>query len=430
MNGTPVVITGAGVVSPLGRDLDENLRAIRAGRSGIKRLDDGDGLPERLRYAGRVAATPEPGELDRKLRSQMKFLNRGSVLGFHSAREAVGASGIDIGEVPEGRRGLYIASGDFTKVNHLFLWPATKDATGGRWEEVDYERLNKSAQMKVNPFFLLESITNNLFSFLSSYYALMGPGTSLAHQSPCGSGAVELAARAIAQGRADVALAVGTASWVDPVVMYELAGLGVLSGCSEGAASYRPLDSSCDGLIPAEGGATLVLESEEHAARRGAKILGRIRGIGNSIEHAPDGGLSPAGGFMCESIRAALRDAGCGPSELGLVVPHGGGTPGGDRGELESLSEALGRSRGRVALCGLKAYTGHMAAASDVAEIAFGMNALAERTAPATLNFRGAGERFSDMRISASEQPCGGDNLLVASYGVGGQSIAVVVGAG
>ena len=110
----------------------------------------------------------------------MKFLNRGSLLGFASAREAVSQCGMQISMIPPERRALYIGSGDFTKVGYDFMFQATKDGSGGKWEEMDYEKLNRSTLDTVNPFFLLESIYNNLFSFLSAYFEFMGPNTSLA----------------------------------------------------------------------------------------------------------------------------------------------------------------------------------------------------------------------------------------------------------
>jgi 3-oxoacyl-[acyl-carrier-protein] synthase II len=272
-----VVITGMGLVSPIGKSLRETLESISAGKSGIKSLEGVEGWPEFMSFAGRVVEEPPLGEISRKLMSQMKFLNRGSLLGFHSAREAVGGSGIDLEAIPAERRALYIGSGDLTNIDYHFLYHAVRDATGGKWKDVNWEKLNASSLNKVNPFFLLESISNNLFSFLSAYYGLMGPNTTFASLSPCGSNSVELAARSIAQGRADVALAVGCGSWHIETALYELRGLGVLSRSKHGAASFKPLDAHRDGFVPGEGGATLLLESEERAKARGAKIRPRAR---------------------------------------------------------------------------------------------------------------------------------------------------------
>jgi 3-oxoacyl-[acyl-carrier-protein] synthase II len=430
MRGRAVAVTGMGMVTPLGRDLAENLAGVSEGRTGIGLLEGSEGWPEHLRYAGKIRELPPLGDIGRKLTSQMKFLNRGSTLGFHSAREAVEGSGIDLEGVRPERRALYVASGDFTKIDHAFLYPAIKDATGGKWEDVDQAKLNASTLGKVNPFFLLESIANNLFSFLSAFFGFMGPNTSLSSLSPCGSNAVELAARAVAQGRADTALAVGCGSWINEVSLLELDGLGVLSRSKEGPASFRPLDARRDGFVPGEGGAALLLEDEESARARGARIFGRVTGLGNRIEHTGGRGFTIPERVNTKSIEEALADAGLGPGQLSLLVAHGSATQRGDRSELGSIAAALGDSARRVPLCALKPYTGHMGAASDVAEIVFGLEALASGSAPGTPNFGSADGEFGGMRISASPQPCGGKALLSISYGVGGQSSTVVVEAG
>lgn len=429
MAGRGVAITGTGLVTPLGPTLAENLANLKAGKTGIKRLE-GEGRPEPLSYAGSIEELPPTGEMNRKLLSQMKFLNRGSTLGFHSAREAVESSGISFEEIRPDRRALYVASGDFTNIDHSFLYPAIRDATGGKWQQINWEKLNTSTLNKVNPFFLLESIANNLFSFLSAFYELMGPNTSVASLSPCGSNAVELAARSISQGRADVALAVGCGSWITDVSLLELEGLGVLSRCREGAASFKPFDARRDGFIPGEGGAAILLEDEERARARGAKILGRIRGLGNCIEHTGGRSFTTPDSVNRRSILEALEDARVEARELSFVVPHGSATQRGDRSELGSIAGVLGDARSRVPLCGLKPYTGHMGAASDVAEMIFGLEALSVKTVPATPNFEAADADFRDMRISSEELPAEGKSFLSISYGVGGQSSTVVIEAG
>jgi len=335
------------------------------------------------------------------------------------------SSGVNLDDIPMERRALYVGSGDFTNIDHHFMFEAVKDATGGKWEDVDTAKLNSSSLGKVNPFFLLESITNNIFSFLSAYYGLMGPNTSMGMQSPCGSNAVELAARSIEQGRADIAMAVGSGNWATEVALYELRGLGMASECRDGAASFRPFDAARDGFIPAEGGATLLLESEERAAARGAKILGRITGFGNSIEHTGGQSFAMAERVHERCVREALAEAGLDAGELGMLIACGKATREGDRSELQSIASVLGGAD--VPVCGLKPYTGHMGAASDVAELIIGMRAIANKTVPATLNFNSVDTGFEGLNISSSTQSTEGGSFLAVSYGVGGESSAVVV---
>lgn len=426
MTEREVVITGAGLVTPLGNSVRESWEKMKAMETGIGHYPK-DEAPAFLQYLGKVRGFEVPADIPHKLLSQMKFLNRGSLLGFGAAIEAHAQSGINFSDIPPERRALYIASGDFTKVGYDFMYPATKDGTGGKWEEMDFEKLNNSTIDKVNPFFLLESIYNNLFSFLSAFFEFMGPSTSLASLSPCGGQALEMACRSITQGKADVAIAVGCGNWITEIPLYEVEGLGLLSKCRNGAGSYRPFDRERDGFIAGEGGAALFLESFETARARGAEILARIKGFGDCIEFSQGQGLSIAPDVTKRSMKMALEESESSIDEIAFVIPHGSGTHKGDRSELSSVKSVLGSKETDVPVCGLKPYTGHMGAASDIAEIIFGIKAVKEKVVPATLNFHKTEKEFSGLRISGSQQECRKSSFLSVSYGIGGQSSSVVV---
>jgi 3-oxoacyl-[acyl-carrier-protein] synthase II len=420
------VITGMGVTTPLGIGLDENWRNLKGLQTGIRYYPQ-DGVPMFLQYLGKVGGFEVEKDVSPRLLGQMKFLNRGSLLGFAAAREAVTQSGMEIGGIPPGRRALYIASGDTTRVGYDFMYPAVKDGTRGRWEKMDHELFNRSTVGKVNPFFLLESICNNLFSFLSACFEFMGPNTTLASHSPHGGNALELASRSIEQGHADIAMAVGCGNWITEIPLYEMDGLGILSRCRYGITSYRPFDRKRDGFIPGEGGAALFLEASEVAKKRGARIWGRPIGFGNDIEFSNDHSLTVPSRVTQRSIHLALEGSGCDLRDLSFVSPHGSGSPKGDRSELSSIQAVWGERRHEILLTGMKAYTGHLGAASDLAEVIFSIRALTEKMVPATLNFKQADPEFGDLRIRGSHGSCEGHHFLSISYGIGGQSSSVVV---
>jgi 3-oxoacyl-[acyl-carrier-protein] synthase II len=280
---------------------------------------------------------------------------------------------------------------------------------------------------KVNPFFLLESISNNLFSFLSAVFEFMGPNTSLASLSPCGAHALELACRKIRTGEAEVALAVGCGCWITEVPMYEMDGLGILSRCRRGPASFRPLDRGRDGFIPAEGGAAILVENMERAKARGARILAEIKGLGNGIEIPNGKGLSVPEQISTKSIKAALEEGGVDAGDSAFICPHGSGTRKGDRSELNSIAEILGAQKNRVPVCALKAYSGHMGAASDICEVILGIAAINEGIVPGTLNFSKTDADFDGMGISGSTREAVGRNFLSVSYGIIGQCSSVLV---
>ena len=423
MDEQTVAITGMGLVTALGRGVDANWAAVEAGRTALAPAADPD-LPAWLQCFARIEGVALPEDLPTKLLSQSKFLNRGGVLAVLAALEAAGQAALPEA-IPPGERCIYVATGDHTQVGYEFLYPATKEASGGRWQEADAEKLNKATIEKVTPFFLLEALNNNPFSFLTALFNFMGPGTSLASLSPCGAQALEMCARNVRHGRAKMALAVGSGSWLNGVTLFELSHLGLLSKARRGPASFRPLDRRRDGFLPGEGAAALVLEPLEQARERGAAVLGLVRGEGASTDTAP--GLALPDRVAARSMAGALADAGWTVADLGFVSPHGSGTAKGDRAELRAVAETLGGRRADVPLCALKPYTGHMGAASDLAEVILGVRAAAAGVVPGTLHFESADPEFGVLKISARPQPCARPRLLSISYGLGGQSSAVAV---
>ncbi len=421
-----VVVTGMGLVTPLADGVEANWKALLSGRTGIERHERPD-QAEYLQYFGRVNGFDRLDGIPPNMAGQVRFLNRGSVLGFEAARQAVDSAGIELSTIPRERRSLIIASGDLTKVGYEFMSPALKDMIKHGEHKMDCRVLNKSTMNKVNPFFLLESISNNLFSFLSAVFQFMGPNTSLASLSPCGAHALELACRKIKSGEADVALAVGCGSWTVEIPMYEMEGLGILSKCRHGQASFRPLDRARDGFIPGEGGAALLIEDAERAKARGARILAEIKGIGNCIELPQGKGLSVPDQISTNSIKAALEEGALDPGEVSFICPHGSGTRKGDRSELKSIAQILGAQKEKVPVCALKSYTGHMGAASDLCEVILGITAVNEGIVPGTLNFSRAEAEFEDMAISAASRAATGNSFLSISYGIIGQSSCVLV---
>ncbi len=426
MSERKVVITGMGLLTPLGKNVEENWKNLLEMKGGIEFYPE-VGPSKNLQYMGKIKELEMPENIPHKLFSQMKFLNRGSLLGFVSAYEAMIQSSINISMIPPSRRALYIASGDFTSVGYDFMFPAIKDGMDRRWQEMNFEKLNRSALDKVNPFFLLESINNNLFSFLSAFFELMGPNTSLATLSPYGVQALELAYRSIKQDKADIALVVGCGSWITEIPLYELEGIGMLSKCNDGKHSFKPFDRYRDGFLPGEGGAAVLLEGAEIAKERGADILGGVDGFGNCIEFSNGHGLSIPPKVSKRSIKMALEESGCDIKDLSFINPHGSATRKGDRSELRSLMDILNDYRSRVPICGMKSYTGHLGAASDIGEIIFGIKAIKNKILPATLNFRETEKEFSELKISSSHQKCERGHFLSISYGMGGQSSSVII---
>ena len=426
MSEREVVITGMGLTTPLGKSVGESWSGVRSMKTGIVH-EPKDDLPDFFQYTGKVSGYELPEDIPPKQLGQMKFLNRSALLGFCAASEAVSRSRDSIQNTEPGRRALYVASGDHTRIGYDFMHPALKDSTDKHWTSVDSARLNESALNRVNPFFLLETLNNNLFSFLSAYIEFMGPNTSLASLSPYGGNALELAYRSIKQNRADIALAVGYGNWIEDLALYELEGLGILSPCKQGIQSFKPFDKKRDGFIAGEGGAAILLESAETAEQRGSAVMAKVREFANCIEFSSNQKFSVPEKVSRESIFSVLNEASSTIDELAFIIPHGSGTKKGDRSELNSLVDVFNKQGHDAPICGLKPYTGHMGAASDIAEVIYGIHAIKEKIVPATLNFNETEKKFSDLKISATPQKSDKNLFLSVSYGVGGQSSSVLV---
>jgi len=415
-----VAVTGLGMLSPLGRGPEKSWNAL-AGRPNFLTHDPGNEGPEWMRWAGRVVEAELPHGLPRGILSQTRFLNRGAHLGFIAAHDALLQSGSANDVSPE-RRALFLATGDLTVADCEALHPATSVASDG--VSVDCELLNRETVARVNPFFLLEGLANNPYSVLAAAFEIEGPGTTLASQSPAGAQALDLAFRSISRGRAELALVVGCGSWLSMVPRLEMAGLGLLSRCRDGAYSYRPFDRRRDGFIVGEGAAALVLEAEDGVRDRGATILGTVESTSSCLEPAP--GLAVAERITARCMDLAAEEAGLTTGDLGFICPHGSGTRKGDRAEGASLAGVLNGDPD-VPICALKPYTGHMGAASDITEIILGILGTSNGIVPATPNFETGDPGVAGLSISAAPQRCTQPRFLSVSYGLGGQSAAAVV---
>jgi len=429
MNERVPAITGIGLVSSLAPSFEGHWQRVLELATGIRQVA-GEDVPGALRYAGRVDDDGLPPETPAELLKQKRLISPGSRLGLRAVDEAVRASGLDVLQIPPARKALYIGAADYSKGHYQDFYPAFREAGVGPDRAVDAERINRATLHTVDPFFLLAGLTNNLVAFVSRRYQLQGPNTTLASHSPCGGQALDLACRSLLQDEADIAIVVGVCVWSRFVSLFDLDALGLLSQCRDGSTSFRPFDERRDGFIAGDGAAAFVLEPLGRARARGARVFGCVRGLASFT----DGSDTPNLGVSVETTRrtmtAALDEAGTRPDELAFVSLYGSGTREGDRVELSAIAELFGRNRAAIPISGMKPYTGHMGAASDMAEIALALSALANGLAPATPNFRTADVAFKDIDIVAQHRRITARHALSLSQGVGGQSLAVVVSAG
>lgn len=348
-------ITGCGAVTALGFGLDACFRALLAGRRGVRALGDA-----RHGSARDLAAVVEPpllrAPVPREMEPQVKFLNGAGELAVQATVEAAEAAGLAQAGVDPCMRGLYLSQMDTADWGCLEFRPAVLAATEDFARPLEPEALNRAAARRVKPFYMLESLKNNAFSFLATMFELRGGNTSVAGFAGPTLQTFDLAARSLARGSLDLACVVAAGR---PTTAAARAKMALQDYVGDGGLR-----------APGDGAAALVLERRESAAARGAPVRALLAGQA-SVTRPPDGDpWAPTAAALLEAAAAALDEAGLAPGDLlGAVLP-GVGEP--DLGEALSALPAFAS----VPLVSWKARTGHMALASDAVEAALAVRAL------------------------------------------------------
>jgi len=422
-------ITGIGLISSLAPSVQGHWQRVLQLATGIRQVA-GEDVPRALRYAGRVDDDGLPPDMPAEVLKQGRLISAGSRLALRAVAEAVHGSGLDLLQIQPARKALYIGAADDSKGDYQDFYQAFRQAGVSPDRAIDAEHVNRATLHAVNPFFLLEGLTNNLVAFVSRRYQLQGPNTTLASHSPCGMQALDLACRSLLQDEADVAIVVGVCAWSRFVPLFDLDALGFLSQCQDGSSSFRPFDQRRDGFIAGDGAAALVLEPLGRARSRGGHVFGCIRGLASFTDGSDTRHLGASVETTRRTMTAALDEASSRLDEVAFISPHGSGTREGDRVELSAIAEFLGRNRAGIPISAMKPYTGYMGAASDLAEIALALIALENELALATPNFRIADAEFEGIEIVAQHRRIAARHALSMSQGLGGQSLAIVVSAG
>ena len=365
-----VVITGLGIVSPVGSTIREAWDNIVAGRSGIGPITRFDASRFPTRFGGAVAGFDVDAFLAPKdARKMDTFMH----YGIAASRQAIEDSGIEVSESNAHRIGVAVGAGigGIETIERNFR---------------NYLEAGESPR-KISPFFIPGSIINMISGHVSIQYGMTGPNLSLVTACTTATHSIGIAARCIQYGDADVMVAGGAEMATTP--------LGLGGFCSARALSTRndtpeqasrPWDRDRDGFVLGDGAGCVVLEEYAHAKRRGATIYGELVGFGMSadahhITAPPEGG---EGARQC--MVNALRDAGVNPGEVDYVNAHGTSTPLGDKAETQALKEAFGASAHDVAVSSTKSMTGHLLGAAGGVEAVFCLLAMRDGILPPTIN--------------------------------------------
>jgi len=363
-----VVVTGLGIISPVGNSVAQAWENILAGKSGIGPITRFDVSAFAVRFGGSVKDF-DPGQYI-PVKDQKKmdpFIH----YGIAAASEAIGDAGLEITEENADRIGVAIGSG-----------------IGGISSiENGYDAYLKGGPRKISPFFVPQSIINMISGNLSIKFGLRGPNIAIVTACTTGTHNIGDAARMIAYGDADVMVAGGAEMATTPTGLGGFAAARALSTRNDDPErASRPWDKDRDGFVLSDGAGVLVLEEYEHARKRGAQIYCELAGFGMSGDafHMTQPPEEGDGAKRC--MHNALRDAGLNPDQVDYINAHGTSTPAGDKAETAAVKGALGDHAAKVAVSSTKSMTGHLLGAAGGVEAVFSALAVRDQVAPPTIN--------------------------------------------
>ena len=363
-----VVVTGLGMVSPLGLDVTTSWENILAGKSGIETITHFDTTPFSTRFGGTVKGFDVTRYMPAKEARKMDpFIH----YGIAAADEALEDSGLEITEENAERIGVAIGSG----------------IGGLPGIEKGHAAYMKGGPRKISPFFVPANIINMISGHVSIRHGLKGPNIALVTACATGTHSIGDAARIIEYGDADVMLAGGSEMATSPC---GLGGFGAARALStrndDPAGASRPWDVERDGFVLSDGAGVVVLEEYEHARRRGAPIYAEVAGYGMSGDAYHMTAPSEGGEGAKRCMEAAMRNAGIEPEQVDYINAHGTSTPAGDVAETLAAKAAFGDHAYRLAMSSTKSMTGHLLGAAGGVEAIFTILAIRDQVAPPTIN--------------------------------------------
>ncbi len=361
-----VVVTGLGLVSPVGNTVGDAWDNLLAGRSGIATITKFDHSGLSVHFGGEVKGFNIEDYISAKEARHMDtFIHYGIAAGTQAFKD----SGLEVTEANSERIGVLVGSG-----------------IGGlpMIEETHTEYTTRGAR-RISPFFVPGSIINMISGHLSINLNLKGPNVAAVTACTTGLHSIGLAARLIQYGDADVMIAGGAESTISPLGVGGFAAARALSTRNDDpATASRPWDKDRDGFVLGEGSGVMILEEYEHAKARGAKIYAELAGFGMSGDAYHMTAPNMDGPRRC--MVNALKDAGVNPDQVNYVNAHGTSTPLGDKNETDALKAALGDASKKVVVNSTKSMTGHLLGGAGGLESVFTVLALHHQKSPPTIN--------------------------------------------
>jgi 3-oxoacyl-[acyl-carrier-protein] synthase II len=404
-----VVITGLGIVSPVGNDVESAWAAILAGRSGIAVIERFDTSSFSTHFGGEIKTLDlEPYMSAKDARRMDAFMQYGVVAGIQAMRD----SGLEVTAANSDRIGIMMGSG-----------------MGGleSIEETYDKYLETHSPKRVSPFFIPASIINLVSGHLSIAFKITGPNLAVATACTTSTHALGLAMRLIQYGETDAMLAGGSEMATCVTGMSGFAQAKALSQRNDDPqGASRPWDKDRDGFVMGDGAGAMLLEEYEHAKARGAKIYAEIVGFGMSGDAYHVTAPPEDGEGARKAMSKALTDAQLNPDQVQYVNAHATSTGLGDRAETLAIRRAFGPAADKLAVSSTKSMTGHLLGAAGAVEAIFSVLALRDQVAPPTINFHQPGEGCDLDYVPNTARQMPLTYTLSNSFGFGGTNGSLI----
>ena len=404
-----VVVTGMGIISPLGNELETTWQNILAGKSGAKTVTTFDVTDYPTKFAAPVENFDYVNHLDVKTKRRVdEFVQYGLVASKH----AIENSGLELNSIDSSRIGVSIGSGigglDTIEKNALTL--------------------DKRGPRKISPFFVPGAIVNMVSGLVSIEFGLHGPNLSIVTACSSGNHSIGFSARSISHGDCDVMITGGSEMAITPL---GLGGFSAVTALSTNNANptkaSRPWDKDRDGFVLGDGAGVLVLEEYEHAKARSANIYAEVSGFGMSSDAFHMTAPAEDGKGAKQAMISALKDADLDSSKIDYINAHGTSTPLGDIIEANAIADIFSTSQEQIAVSSTKSMTGHLLGAAGAIESIFSILSLRDSRLPPTINLDNLDADAPKLNYVANESQEKEINyVLNNSFGFGGTNASLV----
>ena len=404
-----VVVTGMGIISPLGNELEATWQNILAGKSGAKTVTAFDVTDYQTKFAAPVENFDDVNHLDVKTKRRVdEFVQYGLVASKH----AIENSGLELNSIDSSRIGVSIGSGigglDTIEKNALTL--------------------DKRGPRKISPFFVPGAIVNMVSGLVSIEYGLHGPNLSIVTACSSGNHSIGFSARSISHGDCDVMITGGSEMAITPLGLGGFSAVTALSTNNENPTkASRPWDKDRDGFVLGDGAGVLVLEEYEHAKARSANIYAEVSGFGMSSDAFHMTAPAEDGKGAKQAMISALKDADLDSSKIDYINAHGTSTPLGDIIEANAIADIFSASQEQIAVSSTKSMTGHLLGAAGAIESIFSILSLRDNRLPPTINLDNLDADAPKLNYVANEsQEKEISYVLNNSFGFGGTNASLV----